>query len=347
MINGVVIGIAIWLAGVSVKDYACVLFTQYPSVNAEESAFFAQTMQGFLLKASIWAVVVAGIIHYFFVKRLLYPLEMLGKSTKQMAQGEAPEPLPIHHQDEIGQLTADFNYLSKKLRQVEESRKMMVSDIAHELRTPLTNMNGYLEALSTGTIQSSSELFQSLHEESLRITRLVEQLHQLNVWQSKKLSEDTQIGSLSIDKVMATCRDNFALEMRAREMVSEWNFEAAIVAGDEDGLTRAMMNLLTNAMRYDLGGWVKVEGRVVGSFYEVTVINTGQPIPEEQAALVFERFYRLDGSRNSETGGSGLGLSLVREIIEQHHGQVGLRSQGNTHYFWFTVPVLTGSKHDS
>lgn len=339
IINGIVIAIAISLAGVSVKDYACLLFAHYPAVSQEESALFAQTMQGFLVKASIWAVLLAGIVHYFFVRRLLRPLNKLGECTRQMAKGQSPEPLPIQYQDEIGQLTADFNQLSQKLKEVEALREKMVSDISHELRTPLTNINGYLEALSTNMIEGSTELFQSLHEESLRITRLVEQLHQLNVWQAKKGPKDISSHTINMNKLIDDCIDHFSLELKRQSMVLDRSVEAAEVEGNEDGLKQVIHNLLSNALQYDRGGWTKVEGQIMENGYKVTVTNEGNPIPEKERARLFERFYRLDSSRSRDTGGSGLGLSLVKEIIEQHHGKVGVASEAGVHSFWFTIPM--------
>jgi len=339
LINVAVIGIAIWVAGVSVKDYACLLFANSPSVTAEESAIFTQTMQTFLIKASLTAVLIAAFFHYFFVKKLLLPLKELGHATRQMTQGEMPNPLSIRVNDEIGQLTADFNQLSLKLKHVEDLRKKMISDIAHELRTPLTNINGYLEALCTGVIRGNKELFQSLHEESVRITRLVEQLHQLNVWQGKKISNENKVSILSIEKMIESCVNHFSLEFKNSGVTIDLNIEAAKVVGDEDGLIQVLHNLLTNVLQYDQGGWVEITGKQNESNYQVVVKNLGQPIPEEHESLIFERFYRLDSSRSRESGGSGLGLSLVKEIIEQQGGKTGLRSEVNEHSFWFTVPL--------
>ncbi|WP_258278799.1 cell wall metabolism sensor histidine kinase WalK [Paenibacillus sp. SC116] len=341
VINVAVIGIAIWLAGVSVKDYACLLFANYPSVSPEDSVAFTQTMQTFLIKASLLAVVIAGVFHFYFVKKLLHPLKKLSDATRQMAQGEMPEPLSVHVRDEIGQLTVDFNQLSLKLRQVDELRKKMLSDIAHELRTPLTNINGYLEALSTGIIKGSREMYESLHEESIRITRLVEQLHQLNVWQAKKISNEQELKVLPIHKIIESCIDHFALKFKSRGITLRCNIESAQVVGDEDGLIQALHNLLTNVLQYDQGGWVTIVGKLNDSHndYRVTITNIGQSIPDEQASLIFERFYRLDSSRSRDTGGSGLGLSLVKEIVEQQGGKTGLHSVGNEHSFWLTVPV--------
>ncbi len=338
-INGLVIGIAIWLAGVSVKEYACLLVQQYPFVGSEESKLFNETMQSFLNKASFLAILVAGFLHYFFAIRLLSPLKKLSLAAREMARGKYPAPLPISTVDEIGRLTSDFNNLIQKLQQTEELRKKMVGDIAHELRTPLTNVNGYLEALKSRMMEGNPELFESLHEESLRITRLVEQMHQLNVWESRKLS-DKSMSKVAMEQVIESTLESFDLELKNKRISLDFSIQAGNVMGHEDGLKQVLMNLLKNVLQYDQGGWVRLEGEIVDGYYQVKVTNEGQPIPKEKSEQIFDRFYRLDPSRNRETGGSGLGLALVKEIVEQHNGEVGVNSSNNQHSFWFKVPMI-------
>lgn len=338
IVNALMIAITIWLAGVSVKEFACLLVDQYPYIGREESVHFSETLQYFLFQSSFLAFLVAGILHYFFMRNLLRPLKRLGSSARQLAEGEYPPALPVVSRDEFGQLTADFNHLSQKLEQMEEMRKRMVGDIAHELRTPLTNVNGYLEALRAGIVTGSPELYQSLHEESLRITRLVEQLHQLNVWEAKKLSR-TNLQQIEMETVMEECKESFRLVLQNKGMRDIWSVQAAQVWGERDGLKQVMDNLLSNAIRYDTGGWVRIEGSAVGDYYQVTVTNQGQPISADRAKHVFDRFYRVDSSRSKDTGGTGLGLALVKEIVEQHGGAAGLNVDGDEYSFSFTIPI--------
>ncbi|MHB1654320.1 MAG: sensor histidine kinase [Desulfitobacteriaceae bacterium] len=338
LINLLVIAIVIWIAGVSVKDFSCLLVNQYQLVGRESSNLFDRTMQFYLLRASLLAVIVAGILYYYLVKKLILPLQRLGISTQKLAQGEF-QPCPeIPSEDEIGRLIAAFNHLALKLQQTEELRKKMVSDIAHELRTPLTNINGYLEALSSGVIQGDPELYQSLHEEALHLTGLVEQLHQLNIWESKRLGQG-ELQKIPMETVIETTLKSFELELRNKKIESQANIQAAHVLGNKEGLKQVLTNLLKNVLNYDQGGWVKIDGKPLGYAYKVMVTNVGQPIPTDKADQVFERFYRLDSSRNRKTGGSGLGLAIMKEIIEQHGGEVGLISRGDEHSFWFTVPL--------
>ncbi|MHB1405262.1 MAG: sensor histidine kinase [Desulfitobacteriaceae bacterium] len=338
LINLLVIAIVIWLAGVSVKDFSCLLAKQYQVIGGASSNLFDRTMQFYLIRASILAVSVAGILYYFLVRKLILPLQHLGISAQKMARGEFQPCREIPSEDEIGRLISDFNHLSSKLQQTEELRKKMVSDIAHELRTPLTNLTGYLEALSTGVIQGDQELYRSLHEEALHLTGLVEELHQLNIWESKRLGQN-ELQKISAENVLESTLKSFELELNNRDIKAEAHIQAAPIFGNKEGIKQVITNLLKNVLIYDRGGWVKIEGKREGHVYKVMVTNLGQPIPDDKADQVFERFYRLDSSRNRKTGGAGLGLAIVKEIIEQHRGEVGLISREDEHSFWFTVPL--------
>ena len=336
LINSAVILLTIWFAGFSVKEFACLLVERYQMIGDENGALFNQTLQVYLLKASMAAILVTGLLHYFFVRKLIRPLKQLAQSARSMAKGSFPTPLPISSKDEIGSLTSDFNFLVQKLKEMEENRNKMIMDISHELRTPLTNINGYLEGLSSGVMQGNPELFASLLEESQHISRLVDQIHQLHRWQSKKKFETKTI---RMDELIRYCVAQFQLEFETHGIQLDCQLESCLMKVDEDGIKQVMYNLLRNAVKYDVGGWIKIHARTIRHAYEVVVTNQGQPIPASLSEQVFERFYRLDPSRNRETGGSGLGLAIVKEIIEQHGGHVGLRTKHDHHSFWFTLPI--------
>lgn len=338
LINGMVIGIVIWLVGVSVKDFACLLVGQYEFFEEEKQEFFNSTMHFYLLRASLIAVIVAALIYYFLIRKVLVPLQNLMKSTQLMTEGEYPDPIKITSEDETGQLSRHFNQMVVTLKQTEESRKQMLSDISHELRTPLSNLNGYMEALSSGVIQGDSELYRSLHEESKHLTHLVDQLHQLVIWETKKLNKP-ELKKIDINHVIQNCIQIFKLEFEYKNIQCEIHLKLGKVLGDEMGLRQVMSNLLKNAIQYDRGGFIRITGETVKNNYRVTVTNIGQPIHAEKANQIFERFYRIDPSRHRDTGGSGLGLSIAKEIVKQHGGDIGLISNHDENSFWFTIPV--------
>ncbi|WP_206098773.1 sensor histidine kinase [Paenibacillus paeoniae] len=342
MINGLVLAIVIWLVGVSVKDFACFLVDQYEFVGKEKQVFFNSTMQYYLVRASLIAILVAALIYYILMRKVLLPLQMLMKSTRIMTEGKYPEPIEVASNDETGQLSRHFNQMIMTLKQTEHGRRQMLSDISHELRTPLSNLNGYLEALSSGVIQGEPELYRSLHEESMHLTKLVDQLHQLSILEGKRLNQPLR-ELVNLDTVVQAACQRFELELEGKGIQSDIRLEPGKVQGDEIGLKQVVTNLIQNAIQYDHGGWISIIGEAAGQNYTVTISNKGQPIPRDQANLVFERFYRIDPSRHRETGGTGLGLAIAKEIVEQHDGEIGLTTDGLEHTFWFTLKRLESS----
>lgn len=345
VVNVIVIAIVIWLAGVSVKDFACILVGQYQLVGEEKSQFFNQTMHFYLLRASILAIIVAVVIHFFFIKRLLAPLKRLTQSAQQLIAGTYPEPIQSSSEDEIGQLTRHFNELTRKLKRTEENRKRMLSNISHDLRTPLSSLNGYLEALSNGVLEGNQELYQSLLEESLHLTRLVEQLHQLTVWEDRQKTR-WALSKIDIHELTNRCIQTFRWEYQNKDIELHVSIQADTVLGDDDGLKQVLNNLLKNALVYNTGRNVWVIGEIEDQFYRITVSNLGEPLQEDMRELVFERFFHADPSRHrgENTKGSGLGLAIVKEIVEQLGGKTGLYSESNKHSFWFTIPRYLDSQ---
>ncbi|MFD0958900.1 sensor histidine kinase [Paenibacillus chungangensis] len=339
LINSIVIAVVIWLVGVSVKDFACLLVDSYAFIGEERQAIFNDTMQYYLIRASMIAVIVAALIYLLLMRKVIVPLQNLAKSTRLMTQGRYPERIKVTSNDETGQLSRDFNAMIDALKDAEESRKAMLSDISHELRTPLSNLNGYLEALSSGVLQGDKELYASLHEEALHLTYLVDQLHQLAIWEAKRLTKH-DLQPVAMDQLIQSAAGAFELELERKHIRYVAQTEPGMGIGNERGLRQVMSNLLSNAIQYDRGGWLEVEGEAADGEYVVKVRNQGQPIPEVKRTQLFQRFMRVDESRHRQSGGSGLGLAIALEIVQQHHGKIGLRSQeGDIHEFWFSIPL--------
>ncbi|OZQ68837.1 hypothetical protein CA600_05290 [Paenibacillus sp. VTT E-133280] len=338
-VNVLVMLIVIWLVGVSVKDFACVLVEKYRLVGEDKNIFFNRTMHFYLIRASLLAIVVAALIHFVFIKKILSPLKRLTQLTRQLMDGSYPEPIKVSSVDEIGQLTQYFNDLTQTLKQTEENRKRMLSNISHDLRTPLSNLNGYLEALSSGVIVGDRDLYLSLLEESQHITRLVEQLHQLSVWEDRQAASMTY-SNIQIDDLITRCTQSFQWELQSNNMELEVSVSQDVVIGDEGGLRQVLNNLIQNAISYNTGRMIWVIGVIEPLQYRITVSNVGEPIPEEVRGLVFERFFQADPSRHrgEKAKGSGLGLAIVKEIVKKHGGRVGLESENNKHSFWVTLP---------
>ncbi|RXZ78845.1 HAMP domain-containing protein [Paenibacillaceae bacterium] len=345
-VNVVVMLIVIWLVGVSVKDFACLLVAKYQLVGDEKNYFFNRTMHFYLIRASLLAIAVAAIIHFVFIKQILSPLKRLTQSTRQLMTGTYPQSIKVSSEDEIGELTKHFNALTLTLKRTEDNRKRMLSNVSHDLRTPLSNLNGYLEALSTGVITGDKELYLSLLEESQHITRLVEQLHQLSVWEDRDAAS-IACSTIQMDELIARCTQSFQLELQSKKMELAVSLAQGMVVSDENGIRQVLNNLLQNAINYSTGRTIWVSGISEPQHYRITVSNVGEPLPEEHA-LVFERFYQADSSRQrgagTSTKGSGLGLAIVKEIVHKLGGSVGLDTTDNKHSFWITIPRKSSLK---
>ncbi|MFT9846674.1 sensor histidine kinase [Aneurinibacillus sp. REN35] len=338
-VNSAVILIVIFIAGVSVKDFACLLVNDFRIVGEAKNAFFNQTMQFYLIRASFVAIIIAAAVHFYFIRKWFLPLRQLAQATRQMTGGTYPAPLRVSSTDEIGQLTDAFNHLVAKLKQQEQQRNNMIADIAHDLRTPLTNLNGYLEALHHRDIDGSPALFSSLYEESQHLTRLVEQFQQLHTWQTQKAS--MPFVSLSIHDLLHTVLHAFTVSFQKRGIHCASSIDEAIIWGNEQGIKQAVENLIANSILYNESDWIKISAEKNGRMYVIHITNLGTPIPAEQSALIFERFYRLEPSRNRHTGGAGLGLSIVKEIAAHHQGSISVTSKQNEHTFSLVLPLYT------
>lgn len=337
-VNVIVMLIVIWLTGVSVKDFACLLVAKYELVGDEKNFFFNRTMQFYLVRASLLAIIVAAIIHFVCIKKILAPLRKLTQSTRQLMNGAYPQPLAVSSEDEIGELTRHFNAMTTTLQEAEENRKRMLSNISHDLRTPLSNLNGYLEALSNDMLTGDKALYLSLLEESQHITRLVEQLHQLSVWEDRQAAQ-MNTADVQVDELIQRSVQTFQLELLNKGMELDISVEPDVLLSDEDGLKQVLTNLLQNAISYSTGQTIWVQGQVEAQMYRITVSNLGEPLPA-QHEQVFERFYQGDPSRQRGGGskGSGLGLAIVKEIVKKLGGQAGVDSLNNKHSFWVTIP---------
>jgi len=334
-VNSAVILLVIMLAGISVKDYACFL------VNNEQvtGTQLVDTLNSFLVKVSVIAFVIAGMLHYFSVKRIVMPVKTIAVAANQIKEGKTPSKIDVRASGELGELVSNFNAMTETLSAVQMRREEMLRDIAHELRTPLTNINGYLEALHNGVLKGDQELFGSLLEESRRITRIVDLIAELDAWNKEVYFLEKQFEEIDIKQVMAESLTAFQLKLSNKFETVNQHIEHAPIFGHEDGLKQVMSNLIQNIIDYDMGGELSIKAKSDGKIYRVTFSHKGTYIEPEMKELIFERFYRLEESRSTKAEGAGLGLAIAKSIIDAHHGTIGLDTDGHHHSFWIRLPI--------
>jgi two-component system, OmpR family, sensor histidine kinase BaeS len=309
------------------------------SMSDQKQAQFEATLFQYLWIFSIMTIVIGSLTHFYLTRKLIQPLRELIASTKKMKRGEFPNPIIITPDGEIGELITHFNDLVKQLETNEQYRQKLVSDLSHEFRTPLANLNGYLRALQSGVIEGDVRLYQSLQAEAKRLIQLVEQMEQLKEWDWVSKQSFLQKSPVSIKKLVDQSVEMYRLTLKQMNMKVHVDIEPILVTVNSGAITQVISNLLDNAIRYyDGTGPIWIEGRIGPAEYWLGITGPGKPISVLDRERIFERFYRTDQSRSRELGGSGLGLAISKEILERHHGKIGVRSKENVHTFWFTLP---------
>jgi len=343
-VNVLVIGIVIlvvWLAiDYLAAHYFMLLMKKYSISPTDVHQMFLEAAHRSLIWATLVALALAATLSLLLTKKVLTPLSQMTRISRKIAAGDYTAQVPISSTDEVGQLARAFNQMAESLHKVEQLRRTMVIDVAHELRTPLTNMRGYLEALRDGVVAPSKENFESLHEETLRLTKLLEDLLQLARAEAAKVTLHCR--EVLLQELIAQSLDLLRSQFVAKGIAVEAQFAdgADRVVADPDKLQQVLRNLLENAWRYTPpAGRVRVSSERLPGRIKVAFANTGEGITEEDLPFIFERFYRGEKSRSREHGGAGIGLAIVKELIEAHRGEVGADSSTGETRIWFTLPV--------
>jgi len=301
---------------------------------------FLPSLNRTLLLVVLGAGLCAVLIVFGVSRRIFAPVETLTAAARRMAAGDLSQRVEVTTGDEIGDLACAFNGMADSLERLERARRDMVADVAHELRTPLTTIRGYLEALREGMIEPQEQLIDSLHEEAMLLHHLVDDLQDLSLAEAGQLRLDRR--PLSLDEVIERAVEAVGLAAAAKGVALRIDLAEDLppVMADPQRLGQVLRNLLDNGLAHTgPGGEIVVAAGRSGEQARISVQDTGSGIPAEDLPYVFERFYRVDKSRSRTTGGAGLGLAIVRQLVEAHGGRIGVESEpGRGTWFTFTLP---------
>jgi signal transduction histidine kinase len=331
----------IWLAFDQLAaDYFMVLMDKYMVSPTDTHRAFLTAVHRYLLWASLVALGLAFLLSYLLTRRVLRPLVQMSDASRQIAAGNFTARVEAIRGDEIGELGEAFNRMSDSLERLEQLRKSMVSDVAHELRTPLTNLRGYLEGLSDGVIPPDKATFEMLQQENLRLVNLVDDLGQLARADAARAFLDRRPVDLTdcIEEMLNLYRMN--VDDKQIRLSTRFADDASTVPADRDKLLQAMRNLIDNCLKYTPpGGRVTITTARTAGGVRVDFVNDGPGIPPAELPYVFERFYRAEYSRSRDAGGAGIGLAIVKQLIEAHGGRVGAESTPGETRIWFELPA--------
>ena len=315
-------------------------------MGAPETAFLSSVRNSLWIAGGL-AIALAAALAVILSRQITAPLRRLSAAAGRVARGDLTYRLPPSSNDEVGALTNTFNRMVESLDMNQESRRKVMADLAHEMSTPLAVMQSNLEGMLDGVVDTSPASVASLHEEALLLSRLVKDLRTLSQAEAGKLNLFPAPGDLvglASSLVRATepeaRRKHVSLEFR-----SEPDLPKAMM--DPDRVSQVVANLLSNALRYTSDGdsievvvaRYKGNGNA-GPGLLVSVADTGQGISEQDIPHIFDRYYQGAQPREKRAGGSGIGLAVVKELVEAHKGKVWLNSapgEGST--FFFTLPT--------
>jgi two-component system sensor histidine kinase BaeS len=295
--------------------------------------------RGFVL-GGLLAIAIGAALMGLLASRITGPIEALTSAVHKMEGGDLSPRVSVHGDDEVATLARAFNGMAGSLDRAQALRRQLTADVAHELRTPLANLRGQIEAIQDGLLAPDAAALASLHEEVAILARLVDDLQQL---------ADAESGALRLEAIAVPVRAalentaaGFQLDAAARTVTIDVDADAALTARvDPVRLGQILRNLVANALTHTpAGGRIRLTASREGATVAFAVEDTGTGIAPEHLPHVFERFYRADPSRTRATGGAGLGLAVVRQLVIAHGGTVAAASEpGRGTRMTFTLPA--------
>jgi signal transduction histidine kinase len=276
-------------------------------------------------------------------KRLSSPISSVIGAAQSISKGLFSKKIAgKSNTREINQLTQTINDLAETMGKQELLRKRLTSDVAHELRTPVATLQSHMEAMIDGIWEPDVERLRSCQEEIVRIGKMVGDLEKLARYESENATLEREYFNLS--ELVKRQLQNFENEFLIKNITADFKGSEEVIFADRDKISQVVVNLLSNALKYtQSGGRVQVVVKGSEDIAELVVKDNGRGIPEEDLPYIFERFYRADKSRNRMTGGSGIGLTITRTIVEAHGGSIEVHSIIDTG----TEFIVTLPKRDS
>lgn len=311
-------------------------------LDAEFETSFREAVNHALMIAGIAAVLAALVVSWFVSQQIIRPIRSLVTLSQRIAGGSYTQRLKLDTHDELAELVESFNRMAEALSTTEAMRVQLLGDVTHELKTPLAGIKGYMEGLQDGVLSPTPETFQLIHREADRLQRLVQDLQELSRTEAGQILMDIQ--SHLPDDLIRPVTERMRPQFGAKGLTLTVNVPQGLpaVRADIDRAAQVLTNLLSNALQYTPpGGEVMITAVHNRSFICFSVIDNGIGLSRDSLSHVFQRFYRVDKSRSRGSGGSGIGLTLAKHLVEAQEGEIYAESEGigRGSRFSFTLPL--------
>lgn len=300
---------------------------------------FLNSLNQLLLLATIIAAAVSFVFGAIMARRLSSPISRVIHTAGKIAQGKYDDR--IHEKSnttEIVELTQSINILAETLAKQEALRKRLTADVAHELRTPTANLQSHIEAMIDGVWEPDAARLASCHEETIRISKLVSDLENLARFEADNLI--LKKDNFDLTRLITKIETSFENDIMRKNITVVKDISARRLTADEDKIEQILVNLISNALKYTPeGGSIQIRTQENPDAVVISIKDSGIGISSEDLPYIFERFYRADKSRSRATGGSGIGLAIVKFLAEAHGGTVTVESKpGEGSEFTVTIP---------
>ena len=317
-----------------------------PQSSSSQVKLMAKDM---ILTATIILVFTALSVGLWIYRSIAVPLVKLKKATKNIKEGNLDFVLEVEGNDEFSQLCQDFEEMRKRLKESTEEKilmdkenKELISNISHDLKTPITAVKGYVEGIMDGVADTPEKMdryVRTIYNKTNEMDHLINELTFYSKIDTNRIPYT--FSKLNVEDYFSDCAEELGLEMETRgiELVYANYVEKGVqVIADGEQIRRVIHNIVSNAIKYmeKPRGIIQLRVKDVGDFIQVEIEDNGKGIAAKDLPYIFDRFYRIDVSRNSSKGGSGIGLSIVKKIMEDHGGKVWATSRlgiGTIMYF--------------
>lgn len=317
-------------------------------MNMDLFTSFRAAVTEALTLAATAALLSAIVVSLFVSRQVVAPIQAMMKASKSIAEGHYKERVQVAgdlekgEQDELAQLALSFNQMAARLQQTEAMRRQLIGDVSHELRTPLTTIKGSMEGLIDGVLPASEETFQGIYREADRLQRLVNDLQELSRVEAG--AYELSLHPVKVSTLIEATVRRLERQFEDKAVALETNIAPGLpqVLADEERIEQVLLNLVGNALQYTpSGGKVTISVHHSNGEVQIAVSDTGIGIAPEHLPRLFTRFYRVDKSRSRIGGGSGIGLTIAKHLVEAHGGRIWVYSQGagKGSTFTFALPA--------
>lgn len=309
---------------------------------------FREQQNNTAIVISILSLFVAAGIAVILSKQILRPIRRLVLATRRLISGNYDTRISVTNYDEMGELQKYFNTLANTLEKNEKSRQQWIADISHELRTPMSILLGEVEAIQDGVRSMSQHNLKSLHSEILRVNKLIDDLYQLSMSDIGAL--DYKKSETELTEIIDTAISLLEDRIRSKDITASVDMSETgpiYVFADSQRLHQLFINLLENTLRYtNPGGKFEVRCEKNNDNVVIHWFDSEPGVPDEQLDKLFDRLFRAEGSRSRASGGAGLGLSLCKNIVEAHDGEITVKhSPLGGLWFQITLPTIAVKSH--